>query len=35
MYRSAGSVIVAATPFGDPAHVFAKLERAVAVYPET
>jgi hypothetical protein len=33
MQDSAGSVIVAATPSGDPAHVFAVLERAVAAYP--
>jgi hypothetical protein len=30
---SVGSVIVAATPSGDPAHVWAALERAVAAYP--
>jgi len=35
MYHRAGSVIVAATPSGDPAHVFAMLERAVAGYPVT
>jgi hypothetical protein len=29
---SAGSVIVAATPSGDPAHVWAVLQRAVAAY---
>ncbi len=33
MEHSAGSVIVAATPSGDPAHVWAVLERAVAAYP--
>jgi hypothetical protein len=33
MQHSAGSVIVAATPSGDPAHVWALLERAVAAYP--
>jgi hypothetical protein len=33
MYHSAGSVIVAAVPAGDPAHVFTVLERAVASYP--
>jgi len=31
--HSAGSVIVAATPTGDPAHVWAVLQRAVAAYP--
>jgi hypothetical protein len=31
--NSAGSVIVAATPSGDPAHVWAVLQRAVAAYP--
>jgi hypothetical protein len=30
--HSAGSVIVAATPSGDPAHVWAVLQRAVAAY---
>jgi hypothetical protein len=35
MDHSAGRVIVAATPSGDPAHVFAVLERAVAGYPVT
>jgi hypothetical protein len=30
---SAGSVVVAATPSGDPAHVWTQLERAVAAYP--
>lgn len=30
---SAGSVVVAATPAGDPAHLWAQLERAVAAYP--
>ena len=35
MHHSSGSVIVAATPSGDPAHVFALLERAVALYPVT
>jgi hypothetical protein len=30
--HSAGSVIVAAAPSGDPAHVWAVLERAVAAY---
>lgn len=33
MQHSAGSVIVAATPTGDPAHVWAVLQRAVAAYP--
>jgi hypothetical protein len=33
IYHSTGSVIVAATPSGDPAHLFATLERAVASYP--
>ena len=33
LYHSAGSVIVAATPLGDPGHVFSNLERAVASYP--
>jgi hypothetical protein len=33
MYHSVASVIVAATPSGDPAHVFSQLERAVAGYP--
>ena len=31
--RSASSVIVAATPSGDPAHVWAVLQRAVAAFP--
>jgi hypothetical protein len=35
VYHGTGSVIVAATPSGDPAHVFALLERAVAIYPVT
>ena len=30
---SAVSVVVAATPLGDPAHLWAQLERAVAAYP--
>jgi hypothetical protein len=30
-----GSVVVAATPAGDPAHVWKQLERAVAAYPFT
>jgi hypothetical protein len=30
---SAVSVVVAATPWGDPAHLWAQLERAVAAYP--
>ena len=30
---SVGSVVVAATPSGDPAHVWSQLERAVAAYP--
>jgi hypothetical protein len=30
---SASSVVVATTPTGDPAHVWAQLERAVAAYP--
>jgi hypothetical protein len=30
--HSAGSVIVAATPSGDPAHAWAELQRAVAAY---
>jgi hypothetical protein len=30
--HSAGSVIVAATPTGDPAHAWAVLQRAVAAY---
>jgi hypothetical protein len=30
---SFGSVVVAATPSGDPAHVWSELERAVAAYP--
>jgi hypothetical protein len=30
---SAGSVVAAATPSGDPAHLWAQLERAVAAYP--
>ena len=30
---SVGSVVVAATPSGDPAHVWTQLERAVAAYP--
>jgi hypothetical protein len=33
MSTSAGSVVVAATPWGDPAHVWAQLERTVAAYP--
>jgi hypothetical protein len=33
MRGSAGSVVVAATPSGDPAHVWTQLERAVAAYP--
>ncbi len=32
-YHSSSSVIVAATPSGDPAHVFSMLKRAVAAYP--
>jgi hypothetical protein len=30
---SGSSVVVAATPSGDPAHVWTQLERAVAAYP--
>jgi hypothetical protein len=30
---SVSSVVVAATPLGDPAHVWTQLERAVAAYP--
>jgi hypothetical protein len=30
---SASGVVVAATPSGDPAHLWAQLERAVAAYP--
>ena len=30
---SVSSVVVAATPSGDPAHVWTELERAVAAYP--
>jgi hypothetical protein len=30
---SVGSVVVGATPAGDPAHVWIQLERAVAAYP--
>jgi hypothetical protein len=33
MMGSVGSVVVAATPSGDPAHVWTQLERAVAAYP--
>jgi hypothetical protein len=33
MRGSVDSVIVAATPSGDPAHVWTQLERAVAAYP--
>ena len=33
MNGSVNSVVVAATPSGDPAHVWTKLERAVAAYP--
>jgi hypothetical protein len=33
MTTSAGSVVVAATPSGDPAHLLAQLERTVAAYP--
>jgi hypothetical protein len=33
MTTSAGSVVVAATPTGDPAHLSTQLERAVAAYP--
>jgi hypothetical protein len=33
MTTSASSVVVAATPSGDPAHLFAQLERTVAAYP--
>jgi hypothetical protein len=33
MRGSVGSVVVAATPSGDPAHVWTQLERAVAAYP--
>jgi hypothetical protein len=33
MSGSVGSVVVAATPSGDPAHVWTQLERAVAAYP--
>jgi hypothetical protein len=35
MQQSVGSVVVAATPLGDPAHVWATLENAVASYPLT
>ena len=33
MNGSVNSVVVAATPSGDPAHVWTQLERAVAAYP--
>ncbi len=33
MTTSAASVVVAATPSGDPAHLWVQLERAVAAYP--
>jgi hypothetical protein len=33
--HSASSVIIGATPSGDPAHVWAELERAVAAYSAT
>ena len=33
MNGSVGSVVVAATPSGDPAHVWTQLQRAVAAYP--
>ncbi len=33
MNGSVGSVVVAATPAGDPAHVWTQLQRAVAAYP--
>jgi hypothetical protein len=33
MSGSVGSVVVAASPSGDPAHVWTQLERAVAAYP--
>jgi hypothetical protein len=33
MRGSAGSVVVGATPSGDPAHVWTQLEHAVAAYP--
>jgi hypothetical protein len=33
MTTSAGTVVVAATPSGDPAHLWTQLERAVAAYP--
>ena len=33
MTTSAASVVVAATPSGDPAHLWAQVERAVAAYP--
>ena len=33
MKGSVGSVVVATTPSGDPAHVWTQLERAVAAYP--
>jgi hypothetical protein len=33
MGGSVGSVVVAATPSGDPGHVWTQLERAVAAYP--
>jgi hypothetical protein len=33
MRGSVGSVVVATTPWGDPAHVWTQLERAVAAYP--
>jgi hypothetical protein len=33
MTTSATGVVVAATPMGDPAHLWAQLERTVAAYP--
>jgi hypothetical protein len=33
MNGTVGSVVVAATPTGDPAHLWTQLERAVAAYP--
>jgi hypothetical protein len=35
MKHSAGGVVIAATPSGDPAHVWAVLETAIASYPLT
>jgi hypothetical protein len=33
MAASTGSVVVAATPWGDPAHLWEQLQRTVAAYP--